>query len=55
MPHDERRNAASGTAVVTMDIASADTARFDLDQDIVWTEFGLGDIANLQVPRILEY
>jgi hypothetical protein len=42
--HDERRNAAAGGAVVTMDIGTADPAGADLDQDVVRTADRIGHV-----------
>ena len=40
--HDDRRNAAAGGAVVAVDVAAADAAGGDLDQDFVGSGVGLG-------------
>jgi hypothetical protein len=55
MPHDEWWDAAAGTAVKTMNIASTYAAGFHLDKDILRTEFGLWDIPHLKISNVFEY
>ncbi len=47
--HDKRRNAAAGTAVVTMDVAAADAAGFDADKDFVWGWLRNGEVGHFQL------
>lgn len=54
MSHDERRNAPSSAAVVTVDVAPADTTGIDLDQNIVRTDLWLRYITQLQITRFLK-
>ena len=55
MPHDKWRNPAPRAAVITVDIASAYAARFDLYQYIARTEFGFWDISHLKISSVFEY
>jgi len=47
--HYDGGNAAAGGAVVAVDIAAADAARGDLDQDFIGQWRGLGEIGDFQV------
>ena len=49
MPHHERRNAAAGGAVVTMDIAAADAAGRDAHQNLVRTRHRGGNIRDVEL------
>jgi hypothetical protein len=55
MTHNERRNTAPGRAVIAMNIASADTAGFDVDEDIVGPDYGLGDISHVKIASVFKY
>ena len=50
VPHDDRRNAAARGAVVTVDVAAADAASGDANQNFVGTRFGRGQIGDFQLP-----
>jgi len=47
--HDERRNAAAGAAVEAVDVAAADAAGGDLDEDLVGGGIGLGSVSDFEV------
>jgi hypothetical protein len=47
--HDDWGDAATGGAVVTVDIAAADAAGGDADENFVWSRNGRGEIGNLQL------
>ena len=47
--HDERRNAAAGAAVEAVDVAAADAAGGDLDEDFVGGGVGLGSVSDFEV------
>ena len=55
MPHHERRNAAPGSAVIAMNIASADTASFNLDEHILGAHQRLSDVSYVKITRVFEY
>jgi hypothetical protein len=55
MTHNERRNAASGSAVIAMNIASADTAGFNLDEHILGADYGLRDVSHLKVASVFKH
>ena len=55
MTHNERRNAASGRAIIAMNIASADTAGFDVDEHILGTDYGLRDVSHVKIASIFKY
>jgi hypothetical protein len=47
--HDDRRNAAAGGAIVAVDVAAADAAGFDADQDFVGLQGGDGEVDDIEV------
>jgi hypothetical protein len=49
VPHHEWRIAAAGGTVVTVDVAAADAAGADADQDIVGADIGLGHIDEFEL------
>ena len=49
VPHHQRRNPASRAAVVAVNIASADPARFYLHQHIVGTQLRFFDVGDLHL------
>jgi len=54
MAHDDRRDAAAGTAIVAVDVAATDAAGLDLDEDIFVTDFRCGHVAELEIFRVFE-
>jgi hypothetical protein len=48
MSHDEWRNAATGRAVVAMDVTPANATGTNLDQDFAGCGFGYREIDDLQ-------
>jgi hypothetical protein len=49
VPHDDRRNAATGTAIHPVDIAPADSAGVDADKDFVIGDGRNGDVDELKL------
>jgi hypothetical protein len=49
MPHDQRRDPSATATVITMDIAAADAAGGNFDQDVVGATLGIGDFGDLKL------
>ncbi len=54
MAHDDGWNAAAGGAVVAVDIAAADAAGGNADQDFAGTRFGLGEIGKFELQILFQ-
>lgn len=54
MTHDERRDAAAGAAIVAVDVAAADAAGADLNEDFAWSDCGLGQVAEVKRAVVFE-
>jgi hypothetical protein len=54
MTHNHGRNTPAGAAIVAVDIASADSTGSNPDQDLLRTDFRIGEIPDLQVSILFK-
>ena len=55
MSHDEGRNAPPAAAIHAMDVAAANPAHFDADQDVIVADLGHGHVGKDEMFVLFEY